>query len=443
MDKNLDFFDPLKFSADENNGYKSSFILYSIFIFLILFVIWITFSEIDERVKGLGKIIPSGGIQTIQSIDGGSIKDILVKEGQIVKKGQPLLIIDETRFTASEEELKEELANFEVKYIRLRTQLSIESINNVPKLDFNNDLLENYKQYVENEINFYNNIIQNLNLSINVLDSQYQQKIQESNEIQNKIKHLKENLNFVESELKIIRPGVSQGAISKIELIQLEKEYSRILGELKGSQLLLSRSETAIKEAELLINKELDEFRSKTSEELTKLEIEIQKIKAKLTTSKDRLEKTVIDSPVNGVINQIYFTTIGGVIKPADSIMQIVPLNDSLILEAKVSPKDIGFISPNNKTNIKISAYDFSIYGGLNGKIEKISADSIFDEETKQYYYHVLISTEKNYLGTEENPLLIIPGMVCDVDILTGKKTILNYILKPISKTINNSLIER
>lgn len=443
MDRNLDFIDPLKFSAEENTSYKSSFILYTIFIFLIFFIIWITVFEIDERVKGLGKVIPSAGMQTIQSIDGGSIKNILVKEGQIVKKGQPLLVIDKTRFIASEDELKEELASLEAKYIRLKTQLSIESIQNIPKLNFDNNLLQNYKHYVNNEIDLYNNLIQNLKLSTNVLESQHRQKVQESNEIQNKINHLKQNLIFIESELKIIKLGVLQGAISKIELIQLEKEHSKISGELKGSNLLLSRSETAIKESKLLLTKEFDEFRSKTSEELTKTEIEIQKVKAKLSASNDRLEKTVIESPVNGIINQIYFTTIGGVIKPADSIMQIVPTNDTLRIEAKISPKDIGFISPNNKTNIKTTAYDYSIYGGLNGKIEKISANSIFDEETKQYYYHILISTEKNYLGTEDNPLVIIPGMICDVDILTGKKTILNYILKPVVKTINNSLIER
>jgi adhesin transport system membrane fusion protein len=173
------------------------------------------------------------------------------------------------------------------------------------------------------------------------------------------------------------------------------------------------------------------------------LQKEIKRVEAKLTLSNDKIKKSTIISPVDGIVNHIYFTTIGGVVKPADVLMDIVPTTDSLLVEAKVRPKDIGFLSANNEVMVKITAYDFAIYGGLKGKIKQIGADSIFDEKTKTYYYQILIQTYKNYLRTKDKPLVIIPGMVAQVDIKTGKKTILQYLLKPITKTISNSMTER
>lgn len=444
MNNEMKFLDPLSFSIYEKPSLKLNIIFYSIILLLVLFLTWITIFEIDERVKGNGKVIPSSRIQTLQSTDGGTISNILVKEGEFVKKGQELVVLDKTRFTASVEELKQELYSLEIKKKRLSTQLEIKNLDIIKPLLLNEEKYNNNaKHYITLEKELYSNISKQLNTTITVLKNKLKQKKQESDEIRNQINQLSQTLIHINKELKIVKEGVETGAVSKIDLIKLQKEKTKITGDLLGARLALKRSKVAILEAKNLIKKELGNFKSETSEKLVKVEELIQKVRAKLLSSSDKLNKTVLYSPVSGIINQIYFTTIGGVVKPADSIMQIVPAGDSLLVEAKIKPRDIGFISPKNKVVVKISAYDFSIYGGLIGKIEKISPDSIFDEETKKYYYNILIRTDKNFLGSESKPLPIIPGMVSDIDVLTGKKTILDYLLKPIIKTLNNALTEK
>lgn len=441
--KNMKFIDKVGFSAYEKPGLKANLLFLAVLLFLTLMLVWIAFSPIDEIVKGHGKIIPSSRIQNIQSVDGGTIEKISVREGTFVKKGDELIVIDAVRFNASVDELRNDLYSFKAQYMRLKAQSEIISINNIPNLEYSKEFKEKADNYITSEKVYYKNKVNELQSLIAVENSKFKQKIQEHDEINRKITKLRESRNNIKQQLKIVKKGVLDGVISKLEELKLKKEYHETISELEISQLALERSKSAINESKQNIQQKLDIFKSESSKELSEVETEIKKIEAKLDLSEDRVKQSVVYSPVDGVVNHIYFTTVGGVVKQADALMDIVPISDSLLVDAKIDPKDIGFIAPDSKIMIKVTAYDFSIYGGLKGKIEQIGADSIFDKETKKYYYQILVRTDKNYLGTKEKPLIIIPGMVSEVDIKTGKKTILKYLLKPITKTINNAMTER
>jgi adhesin transport system membrane fusion protein len=440
---NQKFIDSASFSAYEKISFKANLLFFVIIIFLGIMLYWVWVSPIDEIVKGQGKIIPTLRIQNIQSVDGGTILKILVKEGDFVKKNQELLIIDDVRINSLLNELKNDLYSFKIQSVRLKAQSKIKTLKNIQKLSYSKDLEDKASDYIKNEKIYYQNKINELRSLINIQTAKYKQKKQEYNEIISKISKLRSSKKYIKKQLKITKQGVKDGVMSAIEELKLQKEYSNIKGDLAISTLALKRSKTSIKESKENIAQQIDIFKSKSSKELNMLQKEIKKIEAKLTLSNDKVKKSTIVASVDGIVNHIYFTTIGGVVKPADVLIDIVPTTNSLLVKTKINPKDIGFLSANNEVMVKITAYDFAIYGGLSGKIKQIGADSIFDEKTKSYYYQILVQTNKNYLGTKDNPLVIIPGMVAQVDIKTGKKTILQYLLKPITKTISNSMTER
>ncbi len=441
--EDLKFMNPVGFSAYEKPGLKANLLFLAVLIFIAAMMVWIAASPLDEIVKGQGKIIPSSRIQSIQSVDGGAIEKISVREGNIVKAGQELVVIDDIRFNASVNELKNVLYSLKTKLKRLQVQSMITDVNDIPTLEYPEQLRQQAAEYVRSEKTYYDNKVSELRSLIGVSVSKYIQKQQEHDEIERNITKLKENLVFIEKQLKILGQGVRDGVMSRIDELKMKKEHSNTIGELEISELSLKRSRTAIRESHEYIQQQLDIFKSESSKELSAIKTEIKKVEAQLMYSKDKVNKSVIYSPVDGVVNHIYFTTLGGVVKPADVLMDIVPTDDSLLVEAKIDPKDIGFIGPDNKVTVKVTAYDFSIYGGLEGRIDQIGADSIFDPETRRSFYNVLIRTDKNQLGTKEYPLTIIPGMVTEINIKTGKKTILKYLLKPITKTIGNAMTER
>jgi adhesin transport system membrane fusion protein len=281
--------------------------------------------------------------------------------------------------------------------------------------------------------------------SLQVLENQLGQKVQELVELKDKIKQLKQSLKFTKDEMNTIKKLVKKGVKSNIDLISIQKEYSKLEGELNASKLSIPRIKLSIKEAQNKLVEKLKTFKSKAADELQKKTSELKKYETKLVSDTDKLNKTVVRSSVDGVIKQIYLNTIGSVVKSGMDLIDIVPDSDILYVEAKIDPKDIAFINPSQKVVVKITAYDFAIYGALNGKIKEISADSIKDENSKdgKTYYKVVVETEKNYLEKDGEKYYIIPGMIASIDIVTGKKTILDFILKPILKTKQTALHER
>lgn len=432
-------------ASNEEPGKTSNTIFLIITVVFTALILWAAIAEIDELARGDGRVIPTDKIKTVQSLDGGIISEIFIKEGDTIKKGTPLMKIDTTRFQASLEESKQEYLSLLAIKARLFAESNININDPLPKLEFDKKILDDESRYDKNEKILFENRFRELQSSVRVLESQRNQKRQELREIESTISKLTQSLGYIEEQRKTIKQLVARGVKSKYDLLDIEKEYTQTKGDLDTARLSISRSRFAINEANNRINEKLNTFRSEASNELQKTVSQINRFEAKLVGDQDKVEKTTIISPVDGIIKQLNFNTIGGVIQSGVDLMEIVPLSDALVVEAKIDPRDIAFINPSQKAIIKITAYDFSIYGGLEGKIIEISADSIVDKESKdaKSYYRVLIKTDKNYLEKDGYKLPIIPGMVATADIVTGKKTILDFILKPILKVKQDSLHER
>lgn len=433
--------------AQENASINSKALLlfFLIFTFFAAAIFWAYISLIDELARGEGKVIPSGKIQTVQSLDGGIISDMLVTEGQIVKKNQPLIKIDTTRFQASLEENKKTYTHLLITKTRLEAESKIDLTKPLPKLNFPAEVIKEESKYAIADENLFRERISELKSTISILDVQHKQKKQELVETKSKSYQLSRSLKLVAQERDTIAKLVARRARANVDLLKIKKEYSQMEGELRSTRLSIPRLELAIQEAENRKDEKLKMFKSEVLNELQKINTDIKKYESKLVSEEDKLSKTVLVSPVDGIIKQINVNTIGGVVKSGMDLMEIVPSSEILLVEAKIDPKDIAFINPKQQAIVKITAYDFSIYGGLEGKIVEISADSIKDKESKddRSYYKVVIRTEKNYLEKDGEKLPIIPGMIASVDIKTGKKTILDFILKPILKTKENALHER
>jgi membrane fusion protein, adhesin transport system len=444
-EKDLEFIYSSYANSNEKPGSTSKIIFLLISGIFTIFMIWAAFAEIDELARGNGKVIPTDKIQTVQSLDGGIISEIFIKEGDIVKFDDPLMKIDTTRFQATLEESKQEYLSLLAVKARFEIESQIDIDNDLPKIEFDKKVLEDDSRYNINEKLLLENRFRELKSSINVLKSQENQKIQELREIESTIRKLGDSLGFIEEQRKTIRKLVERGVKSNFDLLNIEKEYNQTKGDLQTAKLSISRSNYAINEAQNKIKEKINIFKSEASNELQKAVSQINRFEAKLVGDRDKVAKTTITSPVDGIIKQLNFNTIGGVVQSGIDLIEIVPLSDALVVEAKIDPKDIAFISPSQKAIIKITAYDFAIYGGLEAKIVEISADTIIDKESKEgkSYYRVLVKTDKNYLERKGKRLPIIPGMIATVDIVTGKKTILDFILKPILKVRQDSLHER
>jgi len=423
---------------------KIDLLFLSIIVIIVGLIIWAMIAEVDEMARGEGKVIPSHKIQKVQNLDGGLVSEILIRSGEHVSKEQALMKIDTTRFQASLEEAKEQRLVLIAKKARLNAQLKYNPSKTRPRIKFPKELKE-LGRYTNLEQKIYNNNIDEYKSSLKILELQFEQKVQEKKEIESKISQLKRSVSIVKKQTKTIAKMTRSGSKSKVDLLNIQKEFNTLDGDLNSAVLSLPRSKFAISESENKILEKVKGFKSNTYKELQEVSFELNKLDARLVSETDKLEKTIIRSPVDGIIKQININTIGGVVKSGVDLIEIVPDSDILLVEVKIDPKDIAFISPTQKAIVKITAYDFSIYGGLEGEIIEISADSIKDKDSKddKSYYQVTVKTKKNYLESNSKKLPIIPGMVASVDIITGKKTIMNYFLKPIIKIKEGSLHER
>ena len=277
------------------------------------------------------------------------------------------------------------------------------------------------------------------------LDALREQKRQEENaevETRQRLADLNRTAVLMDQEIKIMQPMVKQGVKSRVELMHLQREQSKILEELHSAQNSLPKIASAIREIGHKIEGTKAEFRNKAKEELNDVEGELLRSKQSYLALQDEVKRTIVRSPIAGIVQQLKVHTVGGVIKPGEDLVELVPTDDKLWLEVKIKPSDIAFIYPGQKAVVKVSAYDFAIYGSLEGEVVHISADTIRDEKDRPWYV-VHIRTKKNYLGSEKHPLKIIPGMTVNVDIMTGKKTVLDYILKPILRAKEYTFTER
>lgn len=425
-----------KYLLDSGPHRFSHLILWVTLLFFVTAGGWAHYSAVDEVSRGSGKVIPSRHIQTVQNLEGGIISEILVKEGDIVEPNQVLLRIDDTRFSASMRESQVTSAVMEAKMARLTAEAKVKSFK-LPKR-----LNKSQQQLFLREQALAQSRLQELQAAINVLTQQKMQKQHEINELKSRQQQLQRSYTLVQRELKITEPLVKKGVMSEVELLRLQREASALKGDLESSRLSIPRAEAAIGEAERKMEELKVSFRTRALAELNEIKAEWSRISESERALEDRVIRTAVRSPVKGIIKQVKVTTIGGVVQPGMDLLEIVPLEDTLLIEAQIRPSDIAFLHPGQEAMVKFTAYDFSIFGGLKASLEHISADTIINERGEPFFL-IRLRTKHNHLGSPENPLPIIAGMTVNVDILTGKKTLLDYILKPIKKAQEQALRER
>jgi adhesin transport system membrane fusion protein len=417
----------------EQNPIRSRFIFYTLCVVIFILIIWSAFAEIDQVTKGQGKVIPSQQVQILQSQDGGVITEINIREGDIVEKNQLMIKLDATRFASNLQESQAELIALKAKAIRLRAVA--EDSDFLPP----ESLQKESPELVTQERLIFNSSKAQLNALKNIALQQITQREQELIEAISHRDQASKSYALASRELAITQPLVSSGAVSEIELLRLEREIVDKSSERDQAQAQINRLEAAINEAKQKILEVELNFKNNIREDLSITMSRISVLEGSSLGLTDRVNQTAVRSPVRGTVKRLLFNTIGGVVLPGKEVVEIIPLDDTLLLEAKIKPQDIAFLYPGQKANVKFTAYDFVVYGGLDGQVENIGADTVTDEEGNPFYI-VRVRTSAANLG-EGRP--IIPGMIASVDILTGKKTILEYLLKPLLRAKQYALTER
>ncbi|MBD8826613.1 HlyD family type I secretion periplasmic adaptor subunit [Pseudomonas sp. CFBP 13602] len=411
--------------------------IWGVIAFFVFLLTWAHFAVIDEVTKGDGKAIPSSRIQKIQNLEGGIVAQIYVREGQIVEAGAPLIRLDDTRFASNVGETEADRVAMELRVERLSAE-----VENRP-LNITAQARKSVPNQAANEESLYMSRRQQLADEIGGLQQQLVQRQQELREFSSKAEQYRSSLNLLRQEISMSEPLVARGAISPVEVLRLRRSEVETRGMLDGTTLAVPRAQAAIGEVQRKIDETRGKFRSEALTQLNEARTDLAKTQATAKGLEDRVSRTMVTSPVRGIVKQVLVNTVGGVIQPGSDMAEIVPLDDSLLVEARIRPQDIAFLHPGQKAMIKFTAYDYTIYGGLEGTLEQIGADTVQDEEKKNTFYLIKLRTNKSHLGSDEKPLLIIPGMVASVDIITGKKSVLSYLLKPIIKSRAEALHER
>lgn len=416
-----------------------SYIMYGFIAFIVAFFLWAYFADIDEVTVGEGKVIPSSQVQVIQNLEGGIISSIPVKVGDMVRKGDIIVRLDETRFSSSLGETRAKHDALLAKVTRLMAEASGRPLQ-LPA-----ELVNSNPRVAEEERLLYLSRQREMETSVSVLNQQASQRSQELQEKKAKLKQLEESYSLIDRELKISRPLAQQGVMSEVEILRLERQLSDLKGEMDSTRLSLPRLEQAAGEARTKVEAAWAKFRSDAASEASLASAELAGTSATNVAAEDRLARTSVRSPVTGIVKQIKVNTLGGILQPGMEIMEVVPLEDTFLIETKVRPSDVGFIHPGQEAMVKLTAYDFSIYGGLEATVENISADTITEEKNgkSESYYLVQVRTKSSLFTATRKPLPIIPGMVSTVHIRTGKKTVLQYLLKPVLKAKYEALRER
>jgi adhesin transport system membrane fusion protein len=408
--------------------------------FLTAAVVWSAWAEVDELARAEGKVIPSSKMQIIQSAEAGVLTEILVRSGQQVKKGQQLLRLDDTNTSSSAGEVQAKVNALKVQVTRLRVETSGDLTDGFKCPD---DIAASAPAVCTNEAELLNARKETLDKGKQVLLARVEQRQRELNEALSEQQRLTDSYALTSKQLELLAPLAKKGLVSQTDYITSQREASDAKGQLDAIVQSIGRLQAALSEANLQVDQADMQFRQEAQTDLTTRLAELSSAEETLRGAADRVSRTDIRSPVDGIVNNLAVNTIGGFVSPGERLIDIVPVEDTLLIEARLKPSDVAFVLPGQPANIKFSAYDFSIFGGLRGEVQNVSADSITDPDTRETYYVVQIKTGAAKLEYNGQHLPILPGMVATVEIITGKKTILQYLLKPINKARDEALRER
>jgi adhesin transport system membrane fusion protein len=411
------FANDIRAATDLRTPRTSRMLLFTSLGIIVVGLTWANFAILDEVKRGNGRVIPSRQTQVVQTLEGGIVSNIMVREGDIVTQGQNLMRIDDTKFASEFGEVRERRAAMAARVQRLEAEAQGQS-----KVTFPPELVQIAPSSVAAETSVFETRSRKLAQDVDVLAQQE--------------KRLAETLAILNEELRLQRPLYQQKIIPEIEWLRSTRQAAEMAGQLAEVQSRISNAKAA--------------FRSQADEDLAKSRGDLAVLDENIKSAQDRVRRTELKSPVYGIINKLNVTTVGAVVQPGANVMDIVPLDDKLLVEGRIRPQDIAFIRPDQPAVVKITAYDPSVYGSLKGKVERISADTILDDkgdksdpQKAETFYRVIVRTDKNYLGAAEHPLPIIPGMVATVEILTGEKSVLDYMIKPARMLRDEALRER
>lgn len=419
----------------QNQDLKGSkLLIWLSLLVIIVLVLWAYFAWIDEVVRGEGKVVPSRQVQIIQSLDGGVVEELLVRPGQSVEINDILLRIDPTRYSSSLGENQAETLALKAKAARLAAIATGDPIN-MPE-----DVSAKAPELAEMELRVWESRSSELRSNLAVAKEQLNQRQQELRETRANRDQAASSCALTSRELNMTRPLVKTGAVSEVDILRLQRDVAQYCGEQKAAAAQLDRIQASIQEAEERLAETEITFRNQARTELAETRAKLSTLEQGQLALQDRVRLSEVRSPVRGTIKTLYANTIGGVVQPGKDILEIVPTDDTLLLEVRINPRDIGFLHPGQTAHVKFTAYDFAVYGGLEGVLEHFSADTITDEKGNAFYI-AKVRTDQAYVGEDNRPIL--PGMIADVHILTGKRTVLQYLLKPILRARENAFTER
>jgi adhesin transport system membrane fusion protein len=408
------FANDVRAAVDLRTPRTSRMLLASSLALLVSALVWAHFAVLDEVKRGGGRVVPSRQMQVVQSLEGGIVSALEVRDGDIVRQDQVLVRIADTKFASELGEVTERRGAMTARVTRLEAELK-----GLVAPDFSDDLRRTASGAVQAETSVFETRARKLADDIDVLTQQETR--------------LSQTLTLLNREVELTRRLYEQKVVPEIEWLRLTRQATEMRGQLAETQARKVNVKTA--------------FRSQADEDLAKSRGDLAVLEENIKSAQDRVRRADLKSPVYGIVNKINVTTIGAVVQPGASLMEIVPLEDTLLVEGRIRPQDIAFIRPKQDAVVKISAYDSNVYGSLKGKVERISADTIAEDkgpkEEKETFYRVTVRTETNHLGTAENPLPIIPGMIATVEVLTGRKTVLDYLIKPARMLRDEALRER
>lgn len=434
--KDTEFMNELEAAAHMRPATPAVLMLFTIMGLFTFIVIWAGLSEIEEITRAQGQVVPSQDIQIIQSLEGGVLEDILVKEGQQVEQGQILLRVSDVQFASKERGTEAKFMALQAQKARLRAEINGSAFEVADKIK------AQYPHIVSNERALYNSRMKEIRGAHKILDDRAAKASAEMAEVDAQVARLGDSASSLQEELTITANLVKSRAVPKLEELRLQRELNDTLGQINAEKERRRALEAERRAALSEKNNISDRYRSEALSELSEVETNLAALQEELTSIGDRVSRTEIKSPVDGIVNRLAVKTIGGVVEPAKPLAEVVPLSDALKIVAKVPPEDIAFLRIGMDAKVKVTAYDAQKYGALDAKVARIGANSITDGDGN-IFFEVEVKATKNYLGTEENKLPIMPGMVAGVDIITGKRTILYYLLKPLLRARDTVFTER
>ena len=405
-------------------------------LFVFLFV-WMAFSKLEITVEATGKVIPSRRVQQIQSLEGGIVRGIHVREGMQIRKGDLLLTLDNKEFDASLGESRESYWGQRAALARLQAEIS----GTTPV--FPKDVVERVPDQVQRERQLWSSRRAEQAALVSGIQRQIEQRRQELDETRGRIRSLQKSLGIAEEQLDIEERLLAKGAGTRGQKLAAEQEVTRLRGDRQAAELAVPRLESAIQEAMAKLDETRAKFIAQASAERNELQVRSAALSQKMTGAEDKVSRTALRAPIDGVVNRLMVATEGGVAKPGETLLEVIPVDDQLLLAVQVMPKDIAFLHPDQKAKVRVSAYDFSVYGSLDARVARVGADAILDPRQENLYFEVQLESDRNYLGNDKEQLRILPGMTVDARITTGERSVLAYLFKPVAKVLSGALQER